>query len=252
MRAIVRERAFDASGTRGPLHLGEAGVRASHARRTAALLSVALLFSLGCALEWPRLGPTPCGAVGQRCCEGLDDGGASVAAGGCDTTSYCLSTSDAGTGGTCRACPTGRIACNNRCVDTTSDSDHCGACGAACPVNERCVRSVTDAGVSAGACTHVCPTLQTWCDAAMSCVALSSTVEHCGRCGNACSFANASASCLGGTCRMNSCATGFGNCDSLADNGCETPLTTDARNCGSCRRACSPSAPNCVAGSCVP
>lgn len=213
---------------------------------------LAVAISIGCTLEWPRLGPTPCGAAGQRCCEGLDDGGVGVAASGCDTTSYCVTTTDAGTGGTCRACVGGRVACNNRCVDTTSDADHCGACGAACTLGERCIRSVTDAGVTSGVCMHVCPASQTWCDAAMGCVALASTVEHCGSCGTACSFANASAACIGGTCRMSSCVTGFGNCDSLMENGCEASLTTDARNCGGCRRTCSGSTPNCVAGSCAP
>lgn len=119
-----------------------------------ALIAV-MVFALGCALEWPRLGPTPCGAAGQRCCEGLDDGGAKVSPAGCNLTSYCVSVSDAGVGGSCRACPTGRIACDNRCLDPTSDSDHCGSCSNACPLGSRCTRMiVTDGGVavSVGAC----------------------------------------------------------------------------------------------------
>lgn len=112
-------------------------------------LTALLALSLGCSLEWPRLGPTPCGAAGQRCCEALDDGGAEVAAAGCNQASYCVNSNDSGVGGTCRACPTGRIACDNRCLDPTSDSDHCGSCSNACPLGSRCARTIsTDGGVT--------------------------------------------------------------------------------------------------------
>ncbi|MBI5517901.1 MAG: hypothetical protein HY909_29285 [Deltaproteobacteria bacterium] len=46
-----------------------------------------------------------------------------------------------------------------------------------------------------------------------------------------------------------SCVTGRGDCDGMTANGCETDLTTDARHCGACGRACEGGYP-CVDGAC--
>jgi hypothetical protein len=68
-----------------------------------------------------------------------------------------------------------------------------------------------------------------------------------------CSFANASASCLRGTCFLGTCNAGFGNCDTVAANGCEANLNTSTMHCGACGMACT--APtngtvSCVVGVC--
>ena len=44
---------------------------------------------------------------------------------------------------------------------------------------------------------------------------------NCGRCGNACTFANGTGSCTMGGCRLTSCNAGFSNCDGIDANGCE-------------------------------
>jgi len=79
------------------------------------------------------------------------------------------------------------------------------------------------------------------------------STAHCGACGAACSFANASASCSAGTCALGACNTGYGNCDGTASNGCEVDTRTTAAHCGACGRACS--LPNataaCAAGGCT-
>jgi hypothetical protein len=50
------------------------------------------------------------------------------------------------------------------------------------------------------------------------------------------------------------CDTGTANCDGLAENGCETKLTNDPDNCGSCGNVCvdpDAGAAMCSSGTCV-
>jgi hypothetical protein len=87
------------------------------------------------------------------------------------------------------------------------------------------------------------------CDAMMpngnnnGCETALTTTSNCGACGRACRGPNANNACVadgmgGYACAIGSCAAGFGNCDSLVDNGCETALNTDVNNCGACGRRC--------------
>jgi hypothetical protein len=70
-------------------------------------------------------------------------------------------------------------------------------------------------------------------------VGLQTTSDHCGACGTVCTAtSNASASCVGGQCAP-ACQPGFGNCDGVAANGCELPLTSMG-NCGGCGVTCAP------------
>jgi hypothetical protein len=65
-------------------------------------------------------------------------------------------------------------------------------------------------------------------------------VHNCGACGHDCGgLANivpSSATCDAGTCRF-TCASDFGNCDSVPDNGCEADLRANP-NCGLCGTTC--------------
>ncbi|HEY5922342.1 MAG TPA: hypothetical protein VIV11_11755 [Kofleriaceae bacterium] len=63
------------------------------------------------------------------------------------------------------------------------------------------------------------------------------TIDNCGGCGNACTFANGAAACTNGACELAACTSGFGNCDLDAGTGCETVLDTND-NCGACGNAC--------------
>lgn len=75
---------------------------------------------------------------------------------------------------------------------------------------------------------------------------------NCGGCGKACPApANATTTCAASMCGF-TCKAGFGNCDNQAANGCESPLSTDKNNCGSCGKTCSNNniAPSCAAGVC--
>jgi hypothetical protein len=147
-------------------------------------------------------------------------------------------------------CPLGLILCAGRCVDATSDPVHCGGCGLRCAGGANGAAACTS-----GACALACAPGFANCDGLLAngCeVDTRSSREHCGACGAACSFANATATCAAGTCALGACAAGYGDCDGVAANGCEASLTT-ADRCGACGRACGGATPVCdgAAGSCV-
>jgi hypothetical protein len=177
------------------------------------------------------------------------------------------------------------------CANLQIDSDHCGACGNACPAGESC---------SSGACTD------TPCDppdcggdpmrcCGGTCVNTDTDMENCGVCGRVCEPDEADA-CSGGHCQCNSapachtgqkCCPGLGCRNILSDINncgdcgveCETGLTCndgacncggetcpegygccsgvckdlryDATNCGTCGHRCGANGPGCVEGTCV-
>ena len=47
------------------------------------------------------------------------------------------------------------------------------------------------------------------------------------------------------------CATGRGDCDGVAANGCETDLTATENHCGACGTSCGPGAHRCCRGVCA-
>jgi hypothetical protein len=88
-------------------------------------------------------------------------------------------------------------------------------------------------------------------DAATGCEQnIATDANHCGSCTNICIFPNATAGCVGGGCTLGACASGFGNCDGNAANGCETSLMTSNTNCGACGTRCVGSHV-CLNGSCT-
>ncbi len=133
-------------------------------------------------------------------------------------------------------CGAGTTYCAGRCVNLTSDPAHCSACGMACPP-----RANATPVCRASACGFTCNTGFADCDGnpANGCETnLNTTVASCGACGNACMLANATPSCVAGACAVASCTTGFGNCDGVAANGCETNTTTSTTHCNACGNAC--------------
>ncbi|MFT3766197.1 MAG: DNRLRE domain-containing protein [Minicystis sp.] len=102
-----------------------------------------------------------------------------------------------------------------------------------------------------GLCVPTCPVGYADCDgdAANGCEAqLGADVSNCGSCGAACGqAAHANAACNAGVCGT-TCATGFGDCDGNAANGCEAALNTST-NCGVCGNSCGTG--SCVNGACT-
>jgi hypothetical protein len=81
-----------------------------------------------------------------------------------------------------------------------------------------------------------CPTYLTVCDD--ECVDLDSSPDHCGECGEACTYANGVPACALGECYLVDCETNFADCDGNAANGCEGDFLSGARTCGDCNFVC--------------
>ncbi|MBL8604041.1 MAG: hypothetical protein JNK72_19090 [Myxococcales bacterium] len=133
-----------------------------------------------------------------------------------------------------------------------TDVANCGAC------MNRCATPANGAPVCAnGSCgLGTCSADFANCDgnAANGCETnTTNTVSACGACGNACSFANAAATCIAGACGLGTCNAGFANCDGNAANGCETNLTNTVSACGACGNVCSfaNATPACAGGACT-
>ena len=135
-------------------------------------------------------------------------------------------------------------------IDLRTDADHCGACAASCPFG---------VGTSFGVCTDAVCSLT--CNAGLAdcnttpddgCETnIATNVSQCGRCGVPCpARANASPTCAASTCGF-ACLPGFGNCDGVVANGCETNLARSATNCGACGNVCDTSLPVCAARVCT-
>ena len=73
--------------------------------------------------------------------------------------------------------------------------------------------------------------------------------KNCGACGNVCSLSNATAFCSSGMCWVESCNFGWGDCDGVFSNGCETNVLTNSKNCGACFTVCQ-GGTTCSSGQC--
>ena len=130
-------------------------------------------------------------------------------------------------------CPEGQSRCGDTCVDLSSSSAQCGACGQACAGTEACV---------AGTCQ--CRPGATRCGEA--CVVTASDPDHCGGCagegGEACA---AQAVCEAGECKTACTRAGATVCGRAC-----VDLQTDAFHCGACGGGCA-DARGCHAGACA-
>ncbi|MEO7329549.1 MAG: DNRLRE domain-containing protein, partial [Minicystis sp.] len=78
------------------------------------------------------------------------------------------------------------------------------------------------------------------------------SLATCGSCGNVCPpLPHATAGCGGGACAIGACDLGWGNCDGILQNGCETDLSTSS-DCSACGGFCSlpGSVASCASGTC--
>ena len=183
-----------------------------------------------------------------------DIGSTLATCGGCETA--CAPTDATGVceGGHCgiSSCDPGHDSCDldpaNGCeVDVTDDPVHCGSCGHECVVAHASPACV-DSQCAVGACTagfDDCDHLPgNGCEADLAAVAT------CGACGTTCPTApHATATCTGTGCGI-ACQGTYGNCDTMAPNGCETDLATDEAHCGACGAPCAGNE-TCSAGVCT-
>lgn len=169
-----------------------------------------------------------CGSCDVRCAE---------------PTPLCRSSS--GTTGCVSGCSATTTRCGMACVDTTTDTSNCGACGRVCPAplggRSTCV---------SGSCARTCPTGQHECDG--RCTPDVSTSSCGARCAPCATVTNASATCAAGACGF-VCDDPYEDCDSSATNGCEVNLNTSVTSCGRCGTACTAptnATPVCTGGRC--
>lgn len=126
------------------------------------------------------------------------------------------------------------------------DPLHCGSCLTRCDVSTQLCQ--------AGSCVaSSCPAGRGECDGdlTLACEADLTSVEHCGFCANPCVVPNGTPVCNAGLCEVQSCGSGFADCDGAPDNGCEATLGS-VEHCSACNDACTGSggAPVCNAGVC--
>ncbi len=159
-------------------------------------------------------------------------------------------------GGVCKpVCSDGFASCDLDPIDgcetqTATDPNNCGTCGHIC-VNPNgsvaCSESKCVAGCSNG-----------WGDCngniADGCETnTTNTTAHCGSCNNGCVNPHGATSCVLSACKP-VCVSGWDSCNNDPTDGCETSLSDDVTNCGSCGFKCfnDHGSTACVSSACKP
>lgn len=149
---------------------------------------------------------------------------------------------------------------DNGCETSFFTDDSCGACGNECQDGTTCgVQFML--GLMRPMC--MCPKGTTFCGGSITmgsevlklgdCLNLNSDRYNCGGCGTACpnDVPNAEATCVYGMCNS-SCFSGWGDCNGSPQDGCETHIASDPKNCGGCGIVCDGIAGQaCVDGQCM-
>ncbi len=136
----------------------------------------------------------------------------------------------------------------NGCERSLNSLTNCGSCGTTCS------RSHATATCATRSCAiQSCNGGYDDCNGndADGCETSLHTTSDCGSCGSSCNLAHATPTCPTGSCRVASCAGGYGDCNGSASDGCETSLRTNS-NCGSCGSPCNlaHAGASCASGAC--
>ncbi len=149
--------------------------------------------------------------------------------------------------GTCVAwtCAPGTATCASASMRSVCNADGLGATSTACPAGSTCSGTTCTTWVcTPGTAACASSAARSVCNAD----GLTTTATPCP------TPANANApTCTGGACGFG-CNAGFGDCNGMGADGCETALTSTATHCGACGRACEPRAnatASCAAGACA-
>jgi hypothetical protein len=120
------------------------------------------------------------------------------------------------------------------CEASLDDVSSCGGCSNVCKL-ARAIEGCED-----GVCIAIgCDRGYDDCDGSADtvCETEAQSAMQCGTCGGACALDHAVSGCEDLECTVARCDSGFGDCDGVADNGCEEPLATLER-CGDCDTPC--------------
>ena len=140
-------------------------------------------------------------------------------------------------------------ATENGCETSLSTLTDCEACGRVCDDLPNATATCAEGICAVASCDEGFGN----CDGLVEngCETSLLTNDNCNGCNQVCARANGGASCETGTCILNACNAGFGNCDGAEINGCETNLNTDS-NCQACGVVCqrANAQASCGAGEC--
>ncbi|MDF2691942.1 MAG: hypothetical protein K0S65_325 [Labilithrix sp.] len=142
------------------------------------------------------------------------------------------------------------------------DANHCGACGNVCAPGEPCVQ--IDGSSSPPKFECGCKPNETKCGADMGqgpdfflgCANLLTDINNCGACGYKCpdvfaTGAHRLRTCNQGLCQS-ACEPGWGDCNGILLDGCETNLNVNPGHCGTCGNRCDVGAGQpCIDGRCL-
>lgn len=121
-------------------------------------------------------------------------------------------------------------------ADLDSSPLHCGMCGRSCDV-ENGSGTCTDGDCAIAMCAMDFDDCNMMFDD--GCEGSLTETTSCGMCGNDCTALPHidAVSCVGTMCTIENCDLGFDDCNTMAADGCETPLDT-LTDCGMCGNAC--------------
>lgn len=179
-----------------------------------------------CVIACVGAPPQPCTQCGGQCVDLNSD---SANCGNCGNTCNAMQFCKAGS---CHSvdCPTGETRCGDLCVDLLSNAANCGGCGAPCASGQLC---------QMGNCVSSCAAPLLSCS--MACVDPANDPKNCGGCGVHCAPDHVvAAACVNKGCSYAQCLDAYADCDGTPQNGCETEVDVDVRNCGGCGRRCTP------------
>ncbi len=224
-------------------------------RRAASVL--VLLVGIGCTatIDFTELQdgcPADLKACDETCVE-RDNPNFGCAAESCEPCDITHGTATCAANGACtaRTCQKGFKVCDGVCVSTSNPLYGCGRVRCdPCILPDATASCDIDGECAVGACIGRRGDCNR--DAEDGCEAnLNEDVDNCGQCGELCPpMPHAEVTCGGANCVVRLCDRGWGNCDEVQNNGCETNLLTTHAHCGSCGEPCAPGEV-CEDGRCV-
>ena len=126
---------------------------------------------------------------------------------------------------------------NNGCEAQLGSQAHCTACNVGCSG----MTPICDTTGATNTCVENCAGTAESTLCGGSCVDTTSDPLFCGGCTNRCGGSTgqeAMWSCNASMCVIDSCNTGFGDCDVDISNGCETDTTSSTDHCSACGMKC--------------
>ncbi len=127
-------------------------------------------------------------------------------------------------------------------VDRPDDELNCGECGVICEVPGE--TNILAVECQQGRCLITeCQAYFADCNEEFEDACekdLANDANNCGACGSVCGAPHvASYDCADLTCGLDTCESGWSNCDLSYGNGCEVHTAADTENCGGCGNVCS-------------